>query len=138
MERTLAGRCLCGDVAFSLHGPFRSPTECHCGQCRRWHGHTGVYTNVKRSAVTFSQDRGLTWFASSDIARRGFCRTCGSSLFWDDPTRETISVTAGCIDGATGLTIAEHIYTKDKGDYYSLPAGAVVRPSNQDRDATKK
>jgi hypothetical protein len=137
MPNTLTGSCLCGSVAFSLTGPFRPMSECHCTQCRKWHGHTGVYTNVARANLLFSDDRGLAWYASSEIARRGFCRICGSSLFWDDPTRDTISVTAGCLDGTTGLKVAEHIYTKDKGDYYDLALGVPIRPASKDRDVKR-
>ncbi len=66
----------------------------------------------------------VTWYASSDTARRGFCATCGSNLFWDG-AGENLSIFAGTIDGATGLTIAGHIYCADKGDYYDIPDGVA-------------
>ncbi len=70
------------------------------------------------------QSRGLRWIDSpnSDArARRGFCGECGSSLFWDPPGRETISIAAGTLDDATGLRIVSHWFVSDAGAYYDLP-----------------
>jgi hypothetical protein len=65
----------------------------------------------------------LKWFQSSPQARRGFCNTCGASLFWQLEGDDSISFGAGCLDGPTGLTIASHWYKEDAGDYYPLPDG---------------
>ncbi|MBP0129127.1 MAG: GFA family protein, partial [Nitrospira sp.] len=75
------GQCLCGAVRFRLAGAKRDVVICHCGQCRRWHGHVGAYTRVPISALTVEDERSLAWYRSSERARRGFCRECGSSLF---------------------------------------------------------
>lgn len=125
---TLTGRCLCGAVRFELTGPLRDVAICHCGQCRQWHGHAGAYTNVARADLKLIEQRGLAWYRSSNIARRGFCRECGSSLFWDGDKRDTISISAGCLDAPTGLKTTLQIFTKDKGDYYELDPRIPVRP----------
>lgn len=112
------GQCLCGAVRFRLQGKLRDVVLCHCAMCRRWHGHVAAYTNVPRAKLAFDEARGLAWFDSSDIARRGFCRDCGSSLFWERRGGETVSVTAGCLDMPTGLTTTSQIHVADKGDCY--------------------
>jgi hypothetical protein len=68
-------------------------------------------------------DTGLRWIDSPQSAahaRRGFCGECGSSLFWDAPDRDTISIAAGTLDAPTGLRTVEQIYTEDAGDYYEI------------------
>ena len=68
-------------------------------------------------------DRGLRWIDSPESAakaRRGFCSECGSSLFWDAPGRDTISIAAGTLDAPTGLSTTGQIYVEDAGDYYEL------------------
>ena len=117
---TMTGQCLCGAVKFSLTGPLRDVAICHCSQCRRWHGHVGAYTNVARKDLILTEQRGLAWYRASQIARRGFCRECGASLFWDGDRRDTISVAAGCLDAPTGLETTLQIFTAHKGDYYEL------------------
>jgi hypothetical protein len=118
------GRCLCGEVRYEVRGPLRDVLICHCEECRRWHGHVSATTAARREDLVLLEQRGLRWIQSprSDArARRGFCGECGSSLFWDAPGRETISIAAGTLDGATGLRVASHWYVSQAGDYYEVP-----------------
>jgi hypothetical protein len=114
------GGCLCGAVRFEARGPLRGVVLCHCAMCRRTHGHVAAYTAAQRSAFSLLESRGLRWYASSSIARRGFCAECGASLFWERVGRDTISIAAGALDGPTGLTIIEQIHTRSAGDYYVI------------------
>ena len=112
------GSCLCGAVRFEITGDLRPVIACHCEQCRKTSGHYVAATSAARNDIKIDGD--VTWYVSSQTARRGFCGTCGSSLFWDGPG-ENISIHAGTLDGETGLSIKGHIFCDDKADYYSLP-----------------
>lgn len=118
------GRCLCGAVSYEVRGPLRDVLICHCVECRRWHGHVSATTAARKGDLVLVEQRGLRWIQSprSDArARRGFCGECGSSLFWDPPGRETVSIAAGTLDGQTGLRLASHWYVSQAADYYELP-----------------
>jgi hypothetical protein len=104
------GTCLCKGVRFDVRGPIRDVIVCHCGQCRRTHGHVAAYTSAARADVVFHEDSTLRWYVSSELARRGFCSACGASLFWE-PTGE---------DPPTGLKTARHVYVHDASDYYEI------------------
>ena len=67
--------------------------------------------------------RGLKWYRSSNMARRGFCGECGSVLFWKGDGLDYTSITAGSLDGATGLKLEGHIYCDNAGDYYEIAGG---------------
>ena len=123
-----AGGCLCGAVRYEVRGPLRSVVNCHCGQCRRIHGHYGAYTAAARGDLVVTADQGIKWYASSATARRGFCAECGASLFWDGTGRGHIAVAAGSLDDYTGLEILGHIYVADKGAYYQIEDGLPQRP----------
>ena len=114
------GGCLCGGVRYAAHGQLRDVLICHCVDCLRFHGGPGAYTAVPRDELELTEQRGLVWRAtpSSDAgAERGFCRECGSSLFWRAPARPTVSVTAGTLDGPTGLRTIGHIYDAQRADW---------------------
>ena len=111
------GSCLCGRVSYSVDGPLRPVVACHCVQCRKTSGHYVAATSAMREHVTIKGE--VSWYHASDTARRGFCPTCGSSLFWDGQG-VNLSIHAGTLDGATGLAMIGHIYCADKGDYYEL------------------
>ncbi len=116
----MTGGCLCGRVRYRVTGPLRPVVYCHCGQCRRTSGHFVAATAVAKDALTIETGESLEWFASSEIASRGFCRRCGSSLFWLPRGREYISIMAGTLDESDGLEAVEHIHVSDMGAYYQL------------------
>lgn len=118
-----SGACLCGAVRFEVSGELRSPDACHCVQCRKWSGHFFVSTDVPRSALTVTGLEHVGWFDSSAKVRRGFCRHCGSSLFFDPPARDWIGVAMGAFDGATGTRTEWHVFAAEKGDYYDIDYG---------------
>lgn len=115
------GSCLCGSVTYSLTGPLRNSVACHCVQCRKTSGHYVSATQVGPDQLTLIRDATLRWYQSSPEAQRGFCTTCGSSLFWrHDEDNGATSVMSGTLDGATGIATEKHIFVADKGDYYTL------------------
>ena len=124
------GGCLCGGVRFRVTGPLRSVVYCHCSQCRRTSGHFVAATAVAKDALTVVADESLEWFASSEFASRGFCNRCGSSLFWQSESRNYVGIMAGTLDKPTRLKAANHIYVKDKGDYYDLPDDLPKAPGH--------
>ena len=115
-----SGSCLCGSVAFVIDGDLSAPSACHCGQCRKQSGHVWASTGTHQDNLSFSSDETLSWFRASDIARRGFCKACGSFLFWQHNDEDTISISMGALDEPTGLKLARHIFVADKGDYYDI------------------
>ena len=93
------GRCHCGQVSYDVDGPMRQVVECHCESCRRITGSVWQATGARRSDVTIHDDgAALTWYRSSEPVERGFCRHCGSTLFFRRDGVDTITITAGSLD----------------------------------------
>jgi hypothetical protein len=118
-----SGACLCGAVRFSASGALRGVVYCHCSQCRRQSGHHYAATNVADADIDIRGLDNVTWYAASEVARRGFCKICGSALFWKHNALDEISVMAGAFDQPSGLKGECHIFVSDKGDYYSIDDG---------------
>jgi hypothetical protein len=119
-----SGGCLCGAVRYEVLGTLRPVVMCHCSQCRRVTGHVMAATAARRKDFELLSDAALSWYQSSPEARRGFCARCGSTLFWEAVGRDYLSIAAGTLDDASGLSIACHIFVADKGDYYRIDDGA--------------
>jgi hypothetical protein len=102
---------------------MRDVVYCHCGQCRRIHGHAPGYSAARKAEMAIEGEENIVWYRASDQAQRGFCGSCGSSLFWKPDGRETVSISAGSINAPTGLKSVRHIYAGDKGDYYQIADG---------------
>ncbi|WP_420549928.1 GFA family protein [Curvivirga sp.] len=117
----IKGRCECGKVSFQTEKVRETVTVCHCSQCRRMSGHLWASTHAASyDDLNFHTDEGLEWYVSSDFAKRGFCKFCGSSLFYRMNDEEGVGIAAGCLDNPTNIQINKHIFVKDKGDYYEI------------------
>ncbi|HLS69046.1 MAG TPA: GFA family protein [Kiloniellales bacterium] len=128
------GSCNCGALRYEVRGELSPVVYCHCHQCRETHGHFAGYTSVRREDLRLTEERGLSWYHASDIARRGFCRHCGGSVFWDGHGKAFIEIAAGTLAGDTGLRSAAHIFVADKGDYYEITDGLPQYPQSMPKD----
>ncbi|WNO53830.1 GFA family protein [Stakelama saccharophila] len=127
----LEGRCLCGAVTISARLPGPELDACHCDMCRRWGGIAFLSTRSVTDPV-FTGAEHIKRFVSSDWAERGFCRECGTHLFYFHRPRGTYSFPVGLFDVPQAI-MAEEIFIDEKPDYYAFAAdtekltGAEVR-----------
>ena len=117
---SVKGSCECQGVVFELTGELRDVVFCHCSQCRKTSGHYWAATQVSKGNLNSIKATSLSWFDSSDKARRGFCSVCGSSMFYERKGIDKISVSAGSLEIPTSLDRMRHIYVASKGDYYDI------------------
>ncbi len=127
MDHEHKGSCLCGAVKFKVAGELPDADACHCTLCRKQSGHVWASTDVPASALTIHGEEHIRWYQSSEKVRRGFCETCGSSLFWDPVHHDKIAVAMGAFDGPTGAKLWSHIFVADKGDYYKIDDGVLQK-----------
>ena len=116
----LRGSYLCGAVCYQVTGDVYGLSVCHCSQCRKQSGHLWASAYVPDDQLQITQDKGLKWFASSGVAKRGFCGGCGAFMFWKMLGEDSISFSLGSLDQPTGLQLQKHIFVADKGDYYKI------------------
>ena len=69
--------------------------------------------------ITKGEDS-VGWYKSSDWAERGFCKTCGSTLFYRLLDGGLIMGESGSFDMPKGLKITEHYFIDEKPDYYDV------------------
>ena len=119
-ERITTGGCLCGAVRYEVKGPLRDVVNCHCSMCQRQHGNFGPHSKARKITITITNDSGLAWYRTSEVARRGFCRLCGSGLFWEPFDLDATGIIAGTLDGPTGLRTIGHIFVGEKCDFYEI------------------
>lgn len=81
-EKIYPAACLCGAVSIEAAGEPDFIAACHCVACRR---HTGapvaVYLDYKRDRIAFTGEQPQA-YASSPGATRGFCGTCGATVYY--------------------------------------------------------
>ena len=117
----ITGKCLCGEVSFSVNGKLGRAAACHCGQCRKQSGHFWGSSSAAENDITITGD--VKWYEASPAAKRGFCPNCGSFLFWKAQDEDEISFSLGALDEPTGIKLECHIFVADKGGYYDINDG---------------
>ncbi|MEX0319522.1 MAG: GFA family protein [Ruegeria sp.] len=117
------GSCLCGAVRITVECDLPRPTACHCTACRKQTGHYEASIDIPRTALQVAGENAVRWYHSSEKVRRGFCGTCGSTLFWDPVQHDWTAVAMGVFDGATDTALSMHIFVSEKGDYYEIRDG---------------
>jgi len=76
------GRCHCGAIVYRFEGDVRHSSVCHCDDCRRCAGATGVaWIGVDAARFGLVSGEPVEYRSSAD-ARRYFCGTCGTGLYY--------------------------------------------------------
>jgi|GEM_PF-289000 len=124
------GHCECGGVAFEVRGPMRAILQCACKQCRRSGSTLASFTNTHICDLVYQNDSGVAWYRSSPSAQRGFCKTCGSSLFYkrdvNDHPGGHLSVAAGLLNEPVGLPVAAGIFAESAAPHDAFHPDAPV------------
>ena len=125
-DKTIEGRCLCGAVTVTAT-PARPHVEaCHCDMCRRWGGIAFLGIQCGPNA-SFTGEEHITRYQSSDWAERGFCKHCGTNLFYRFTPVDNYSFTAGLFDELGDLTLSEEIFVDEKPAYYAFAQDTVKK-----------
>ena len=105
------GGCHCGAVRFRLIGPLTPLLICHCDDCRRISGTSWAATSVPDHCFKItSSSAALRWYDSSSWAKRGFCTSCVSSMFYRMHGERRTSIAPGALDDNDMLTVRGQIF----------------------------
>lgn len=97
MTDTMTGGCACGRIRYTARVDSDDAYLCHCRMCQRATGGVSIaFKNLKKADVTWAREP--DWYVSSPIARRPFCRDCGTSLGFEFPDSENMDLTVGSFD----------------------------------------
>lgn len=105
------GGCHCESVRFRLIGPLTPILICHCDDCRRISGTSWAATSVADHCfkITSSLET-LRWYSSSSWAKRGFCTSCGSAMFYRMHGEGRTSIAPGVLDDNDLLRVRGQIF----------------------------
>jgi hypothetical protein len=104
----LTGGCLCGSVRYRATPDHRDGYYCHCRMCQLAFGNTrAAFLNLRKDEVSWLT-QAPAWYASSKIARRGFCARCGSPLAFEYLDSERMDLSVGSLDDPAALKPISH------------------------------
>ena len=114
-----SGSCLCGAVSITKNNPNTKVGACHCGMCRKWGG--GPYMEVNCGTdILFEGEDSISVYNSSEWAERGFCKNCGSHLFYRLKASQEHMVAAGLFDDQEHFVFESQVFIDKKPSFYSF------------------
>lgn len=114
-----SGACLCGKVSFVAAQAGSSVDACHCASCRKWGGSAFMEIDCG-DQVSFSNAEDITVYDSSEWAERGFCKHCGSHLFYRLKESQAHMMPVGLFDDDEGLVFRKQVFIEEKPHYYNF------------------
>lgn len=118
-KKDISGHCLCGAITIkvaSVDGKFGA---CHCDMCRRWVG--GPYLVMDCGTdVSFEGEEHIGVYDSSDWAERGFCKQCGTNLFYRLKQNQQTMMSPGLFGSMDELTFDHQVFIEEKPAYYDF------------------
>ena len=113
------GHCLCGKVTITARSASNDVGACHCKMCRRWAG--GPFMEIDCGAdVSIDGEDYVAVYSSSDWAERGFCRNCGTHLFYRLKENRQHMVPVGLFEDSADLAFKGQVFIDEKPDYYEF------------------
>jgi hypothetical protein len=113
MPRTMTGGCQCGRVRYVAQVADDEAYLCHCRMCQRATGGVSIaFKNLAKSDVAW--DHEPDWYASSPVAKRPFCRECGTPLGFAFNASERMDLTVGSFDDPSPLYPTENFGIESK------------------------
>jgi hypothetical protein len=118
-KNQVTGSCLCGAVTLTATVENEVFDACHCGMCRKWSGGP-IMTVDAGSDVQFQGEDAITVYSSSDWAERGFCRKCGTHLFYRLKQQQGHFLPVGLLDNTAHYQFHTQIFIDMKPKNYSF------------------
>ena len=115
----LTGKCLCGAVRLTANTVDTKATACHCGMCRKWGGGPFMATDCGTDLL-FEGEENIAVFNSSKWADRGFCKQCGSHLFYRLKGNNQYFIPVGLLDDEEKFVFNSQVFIDKKPSYYSF------------------
>lgn len=108
----VTGGCLCGRLRYTVTAEPSNPHYCSCGQCQRWSGAPVVaWLDVPFAATRFDGPGGApAWYRSSERAQRGFCPSCGGTVFYRSNDSVLLGITTASLDKPDGFAPVKWSY----------------------------
>lgn len=113
------GGCLCGAVRFTAKSTSKSVGVCHCTMCRKW-GSGPLMAVDCGTDVSFEGEENISVFGSSAWAERGFCKKCGSNLFYRLKGSGQHIMSAGLFDDDKAFVFESQVFIDEKPAYYDF------------------
>lgn len=117
--KSIVGNCLCGSVKITANPETNTFDACHCGMCRKWSGGPVMMIESGNNSH-ISGEEFVSTYSSSDWAERGFCKNCGTHLFYRLKNTSFLNFNSGLFKEAENFKFHVQIFVDAKPPCYEF------------------
>lgn len=120
-NNSVSGECLCGKIKLRAQLAGKHVDVCHCGMCRTWGGGPALGVQAASAEqVEIDGEEHVSVYTSSEWAERGFCKHCGTHLFYRLKDGSFYNIPMGLLQEMNGFKLGTQIFIDRKPDFYSF------------------
>jgi hypothetical protein len=121
-NRTLAGKCLCGAIHYTVADDFSYALNCHCSDCRRATGSAfKAFAGIERDKLAITKGEAhVLIFGDKNASHDVHCKACGSFLYSVIRDSAFVHVTMGTLVDAPTIRPTAHIFVGDKAPWFKI------------------
>lgn len=121
------GGCLCRAVRYSAEAEPINERVCHCRLCQKALGASfNARILFKAEEVRFEGEP-RRYMSSPDL-ERGFCGTCGTTIYSRRPSNGVMGLTVGSLDDPSLFRPQMHFWTGSRQPWLHLDDGLPQHP----------
>lgn len=112
--------CLCGKVSIIVKDFHSEISACHCSMCRKWGPDRFFLFQQEAVKTSPSLLRNQLQDTNPLIGQRGFCRNCGSNLFYYLIPTDSYDIPIDLFTDESESCLKLEIYYDQKPHYYDF------------------
>ncbi len=119
--RLLTGRCLCGQVEYSVSDAFAYALNCHCSNCRRTTGSAfKPFAGIEREKLNVTHGSEGLLIYGEELAHDAHCGKCGSLLYSVVREGKFVHITLGTLVEEPSIRPSAHIFVGSKAAWFTI------------------
>ena len=133
----VTGGCACGAVRFEAEVDNDEAYLCHCRMCQRATGSLSIaFKNIPQAKLLWLS--GPDWYESSPIAKRPYCKKCGTSLGFQFKEGPNMDVTVASFDEPGQFKPISHFGTESVHEAWLDTSGLPRKRTDQHKALVEK
>ena len=119
----MKGKCICEEVTFDVELENHKISACHCSICRKQTSGIIMTMNIKPGTLKFIMSESLSIYKSSSWGERGFCKTCGTNLFWRTQDHSYCNINVFSLELEkieNNIEFTQELFIDKKPNFYSF------------------
>ncbi|MEP1536473.1 MAG: GFA family protein [Paracoccaceae bacterium] len=117
-SKQISGSCLCGAIKVQAKVSKPALRACHCEMCRKLTSSMFMSINTDQDSIQITGN--VAVYSSSEWAERGFCRTCGSVIFYSTKEDGARNLSAGLFENAAHAPMKMEFFSDNCPSAYAL------------------